>query len=361
VKVPGGVEAFTVAAIEEAGGVVEPGADGLHTVLWSEPGSGDVTVRQLAFDPELLDEVPDAELVSFASPTLESLLRYTTASGRVARAFLDTVVTATPSMADQLRRAYRFFESAWTPQGGRPWWVPTGVFLFRVRYLSDEREEDLLEVAVNLTDGRLLRRLQDALDRHSLVTDPVEAWPMMAERPAAEAYAVARREIEQRLSAPLGSRRRELEARLTRESERARAYYTELIRELEARRAELPPDNPEQVALGSKRMAIERERDGRLGELRVKYRLSAELSLLSVLRLHLPRVVFAGALAGKRREAPLALTWDPVERTGEPARCGRCDSLTYEVGLHRAGGVACPRCLEGGDREAPRARAVCPN
>jgi hypothetical protein len=354
VKVPGGVEAFTVAAIEQAGGVVERGADGLHTVLWPEPGSGDVAVRQLAFDPELLDETPDAELVSFASPTLEQLLRDTAASGRVARAFLDTVVTAMPSMADQLRRAYRFLESTWTPQGGRPWWVPTGVFLFRVRYLSDAREEDLLEVTVNLAEGRLLRRLQDALDRHGLVADPVEAWPMMAERPVAEAYAVARREVEQRLSAPLGSRRRELEARLTRENGRARAYYAELIRELETRRAELPPDSPEQAALGSKRLAIERERDGRLGELGTKYRLSAELSLLSVLRLYLPRVVFAGTLAGKRREASLALTWDPVERTGEPARCARCDGLTYEVGLHRVGGIACPRCLDAGDRSPPR-------
>jgi hypothetical protein len=244
-----------------------------------------------------------------------------------------------------LRRAYRFFDSAWTPQGGRPWWVPAGVFLFRVRYLSDEREEDLQEVAVNLADGRLLRRLGDALDRHGLAADPVEAWPMMAERPASEAYAVARREIEQRLSAPLGSRRRELEARLARESGRAQAYYAELIREIETRRAELPPDGLEQATLGSKRLAIEREREGRLGELGAKYRLSAEISLLSVLRLYLPRVVFAGTLAGKRREAPLALTWDPVERTGEPVRCSRCDGLTYEVGLHRGGGIACPRCL----------------
>ena len=86
-----------------------------------------------------------------------------------------------------------------------------------------------------------------------------------------------------------------------------------------------------------------------VGELTAKYRLSAELSLLSVLRLYLPRVVFAGTLAGKRREVPLALTWDPVERTGEPARCGRCDGLTYEVGLH-GGGIACPRCLAAGDR-----------
>jgi hypothetical protein len=353
VKPPGGVEAFTVAAVELAGGLVERGVDGLYTVLWPDPGSGDATVRQLAFDPELLDEAPDAELVSFASPTLERLLRDATASGRVARAFLDAVVAASQSTADQLRRAYRFLESAWTPQGGRPWWVPAGVFLFRVQYLSDEREEDLVEVAVNLTDGRLLRRLGDALDRHGLVPDPVEAWPMTAERPAAEAYAVARREIEQRLSGPLGARRRELEARLARESGRAQAYYAELIRELDRRRAELPPDSPEHAAFGSKRRAVERERDGRLGELEGKYRLSAEISLLSILRLYLPRVVFAGTLAGKRHEAPLALTWDPVERTGEPARCSRCGALTYELGLHR-GGVACSRCFYAGDGSHPR-------
>jgi hypothetical protein len=358
VKVPGGIEAFTIAAIELASGVVERSPDGLHTVLWPDPRSGELALRQLAFDPELLDEAPDAELVSFASPTLERLLRDTAASGRVARAFLDAVVTPSRSVADSLRRAYRFLDSAWTPQGGRPWWVPTGVFLFRVRYLSDAREEDLLEVAVNLTEGRLLRRLGDALDRHALLADPVEAWPMMAERPAAEVYAVARRELEQRLSAPLGSRRRELEARLARERGRAQAYYTELIREIEARQAALPPDNPEQAALAAKRLAIDREREGRLGELAAKYRLSAELSLLSVLRLYLPRVVFAGTLAGKRGEAPLVLTWDPLERTGEPVRCPRCDRLTYEVGLHRAGGPACPRCLEGGDRSRARTASV---
>ena len=341
----GGVEAFTVKALDLMGGVVEPRGDGLYTVLWADPGSGDLVVRQLTFDPELIDEVPDAELVSFASPTLDRLLREATASGRVARAFLDTVASASPSTANQLGRSYRFLESTWTPQGGRPWWVPAGVFLFRVRYLSDAREEDLLEVAVNLTDGRLLRRLGEALDRHGLVPESYEAWPMVAERPAGEVYAIARHEIEQRVLAPLGVRRRELESRLTRESGRALAYYTELIRELESRRAGPPPESPEHARLDSKLLAIGREREGRLAELRAKYRLSAEISLLSVLRLYLPRVVFAGTLAGKRREAALALTWDPVEHTGEPARCSRCDGLTYEVGLHRGGGVACPRCL----------------
>lgn len=350
----GGVEAFTVAAIEHLGGVVEPRAAGLYTVLWPDPGSGDLEVRQFAFDPELVDEVPEAELVSFASPTLEHLLQQATASGRVARAFLNTVASASRSAAERLARGYRFLESGWTPHGGRPWWVPAGVFLFRVRYRSDAREEDLLEVAVNLADGRLLRRLGEALDRHGLVAEPLEAWPMMVERPVGEAYAVARHELRQKLLAPLGLRRRELESRLARESGRAQAYYAELIRELEEQRAALPPDSPERAQLDSKLVAIGREREGRLAELQAKYRLSAEVSLLSALRLYLPRVVFAGTLVGKRGEAALALTWDPVEQAGEPARCSQCEVLTYEVGLHRGGGVACPQCLDAGGRPPGR-------
>ncbi|MEK8036537.1 MAG: hypothetical protein AAB226_07365 [candidate division NC10 bacterium] len=350
----GGVEAFTVAALELLGGVAEPQAPGLYSVLWPDPGAGEPAVRQLAFDPELMDEAPDAELVSFASPALEHLLQQATASGRVARAYLHAGANASRSTAERLARAYRFLESAWTPQHGRPWWVPAGVFLFRVRYLSDAREEDLVEVAVTLTDGRLLRRLGEVLDRHALVAEPLEAWPMMAERPAGEAYAGARHELEQRLLAPLGRRRRELESRLGRESGRAQAYYAELIREREEPRAALPPDSPERVQVDSKLLAIRREREGRLAELRAKYRLSADVSLLSVLRLYLPRVVFTGTLAGTRGRAELTLYWDPIAQTGEPARCSRCDGLTYEVGLHRGGGAACPRCLDGGDRSPRR-------
>jgi hypothetical protein len=350
-KAHGGVETFTVAAIELLGGAVEPQTDGLYTVLWPDPASGDLVVRQLAFDPELLDEVPEAELVSFASPVLERLLQEATASGRVARAYLNMVVSASWNTAERLARAYRFVESAWRGGEGRAWWVPVGVFLFRVRYLSDAREEDLREVAVNLTDGRLLRRLQEALLRYGLVAEPSEAWPMMAERPIGEAYAVARHELQQKLLAPLGLRRRELESRLARESGRARGYYDELIRELQEQHAALPPESPERAPLESKFAAIGRERGGRLAELQAKYRLSAEVSLRSVLRLYLPRIVFAGTLAGKRDEAPLTLTWDPVEQTGEPARCSRCDALTYELGLHR-GHVVCARCLAAGGRPA---------
>ena len=341
----GGVEPFAVAAIEALGGAVEREAAGLYTVLWPDPASKSLAVRRLAFDPELVDEAPDAELVSFGSPVLEGLLNQATASGRVARAFLNAVAPASRQTAERLARSYRFAESVWTAQGGRPWWLPVGVFLFRARYLSDVQEEDLVEVAVSLADGRLFRRLGEAVYRHGLAAEPLQAWPMLAERPAGEAYAIARHEIEQRLLAPLGRRRRELEARLAREHGRAETYFTELVRELEEQHAALPPESADQARLRTRLVAIRLERDRRLAELAKKYQLSAEVSLRSVLRLYLPRVVFAGALAGKRTQAALTLTWDPLEQTGEPTRCFRCGALTYEIGLHRTGGVACPRCL----------------
>jgi hypothetical protein len=346
VKAPATVEQFTVAALERLGGAVEEQAPGLFTALWPVPGKTDVATRQLAFDPEVLDEAPAAELVTFASPTLEEIVRLAAASGRVARAFLNAVVPPSRRTAELLARSYRFTECAWSAATARPWWTPAGVFLFRARYLSDAREEELLEVALGLAELRILRRLPEAIERHGVVADTPEAWPMQAEARPAEAYAAARAELECRLVAPLGLRRRELASRLAREASRATAYFDELYREAEEQQSRLSGDAPERATLTSKLTAIRREREGRIAELQRKYRLEAEVALLSVLRLYLPRLVFRGRLTGKRDAAALTLVWDPVEQAGEPISCGRCRTQTYEASLSR-GVVACPACLGG--------------
>lgn len=168
---------------------------------------------------------------------------------------------------------------------------------------------------------------------------------MMGELPAEAAYAAAHAELERRLIAPLGARRRELEARLARESDRVATYYGELGRELAEEIEGVPAEAPERARLQAKLRAIGLEREGRLAELGAKYRLEAEVSLVSALRLYLPRVVFRGTLAGKTGGAALVLAWDPVEQTAEPARCQRCAALTYELGLDRAAAAVCPACL----------------
>jgi hypothetical protein len=348
VSAPAGIEAFAVAAVERLGGATEADGPGLHTVLWPAAAPGGVEARRLAFDPEALEDAPDAELVIFGSPALDELVRLATASGRVARAFLTAPANTSRATAERLARAYRFRDAAWTPGVGRTWWLPAGVFLFRARYLSDSREEELCEVAVSLVDGRILRRLGEAVERHGLAPEPPEAWPMMGELPAEAAYAAARAELDRRLVAPLGARRRELGARLARERDRAAAYYEELRRELAEEIEQVPAEAPERARLAAKLRAIGLECEGRLAELRAKYRLEVEVSLISALRLYLPRVIFHGTFAGKAGAAALVLTWDPVEQAAEPARCQRCATLTYELGLDRAGGAVCPACLSAG-------------
>ncbi len=353
-KAPATVEAFTVAALERLGGAAEARAPALYTVLWPTEGGADLETRQLAFDPEALEEEPDAELVTFASPVLEEIVRLATASGRVARAFLALAAPSSRRTAELLARAYRFAEAAWSAETGSPWWMPAAVFLFRARYLSDAREEELLEIAVSLTDLRILRRLPAMIERHGVVADAHQAWPMMAEASPASAYGAARAELERRLVAPLGVRRRELEWRLAREAGRAAAYYDELAREVDEQQSRLAADAPERAVLAAKLATIRLERNGRLAELQRKYRLEAEVALLSILRLYLPRLVVPGRLIGKRDAAALTLVWDPLEQTGEPLRCARCRGQTYQAGLHR-GAVVCPSCLDGG-RGAPSQR-----
>ena len=102
---------------------------------------------------------------------------------------------------------------------------------------------------------------------------------MMAEGPVQTAYAIARGELEQKLVSPLGQRRRDLVARLTRESERAAAYYDELIREGEEQRAALAAGAPERARIESRLATLRLERAGRLGEPRSKDRLEVAVSL----------------------------------------------------------------------------------
>lgn len=345
-KTPGGIEAFTIAAVELLGGAAEKLADDLYTILWAEGPTAQPETRHLAFHPEVLDDDPEAELVTIASPTLERIIAHATTSGRVARAFLCVAPGSPQGVAERLARAYRFVDSAWTPGDGRPWFFPSGIFLFRVRYLSDSREEELVEVGVNLTDGRILRRLDEAIERYGLSPGSWEPLPTAEELPVGQTYGIARAELERRILSTLGNRRRHLEWRLERESGRAAAYYAELLREIREEQTALPPDDPGWLRLESKARAIEMEREGRLAELRRKYRLEVHVSLLSVLRLYQPKLVFRGRLAGKTHGAEVTLVWDPVENTGEPARCSLCAGFTYQLGLTRPGAVACPPCLE---------------
>lgn len=345
-KVPGGIEAFAIAAIEDLGGVAEKRADGLYTVLWAEESTVQPETRQLVFDPEALEDDPEAEMVTVASPTLERLIGRVTASGRVARAFLLASAGNPRGVAERLARSYRFIDSAWTSGEGKAWLFPSGIFLFRVCYLSDSREEELVEVGVNLADGRILRRLDEAMERYGFCPTPWEPLPMVEELPVVQTYGIARAELERRILSTVGNQRRHLELRLERESERAAAYYAELLREVREGQAGLAPDDPSRPRLELKTQAIRTEQEGRLAELRAKYRLQAHVALLSVLRLYQPKLVFRGTLAGKSQGAEVMLVWDPVESSGDPARCSLCGGLTYELGLTRSDAVACPPCLE---------------
>jgi hypothetical protein len=270
----------------------------------------------------------------------------------VAEAFLNVAVSPPRTIADRLVRSYRFRESVWAAEGFRPWWLPAGIFLFRVRYLSDAREEELVQVALSLVDARILRRLDAAIERHGIASDLAEAWPMMAEGPVRNAYTVARGELEQKPVSPLGLRRRELVARLARESERAAAYYDELIRE---RRGATRGHGRRGPGAGQDRIQAGDAPTRTRGQTRrapKQVPLEVEVSLRSLLRLYLPRIVAGGRLAGKSREAALSLIWDPVEQTGEPT--AHCLGLTYELGLHRSGAVVSARCLDAPVRPSGR-------
>ena len=263
-------------------------------------------------------------------------------------------------LEDRLRRAVTL------PPGytlkverARPLHFPQAVFWFEATFVSDQKEQDLLPVAIDVHHGRQVRHLEELLDRAHLAERP---WTPLAEAPhpgLASAYPIARDRVVRTLSALANTYHRELHERLDRQLERIGRYYADLRAEVEeqARSARNRGEDPARFA--ARIEALEREEQLRTAELRQKSQLKVHLRLLNLLVIHQPKLlvgtIASEFLAGNPTPTPAKLewVWDPLVENVEAASCPECRHPTFEfASLARAGSsvLRAPRLATTGRR-----------
>ena len=78
---------------------------------------------------------------------------------------------------------------------------PQAIFWFEATFVSDQKEQDLLTVAIDVHHGRQVRHLEELLDRAHLADRP---WTPLADAPhpgLISAYPIARDRVVRTLSA----------------------------------------------------------------------------------------------------------------------------------------------------------------
>ena len=229
------LEEFLRGYAEVSGGLwdeIEPQVYDL--MLPGRAAAGEPEIVRLAFDPEAIPEHPGAQLASYGTPLVDRLLADAVNRGRHIVLYMVGLNLAPQGLEDRLRRAVTL------PSGfelklehSRPLHFPQAVFWFEATFVSDQKEQDLLTVAIDVHHGRQVRHLDRLLDRAHLAEKP---WSPLAEAPQPglrTAYPIARDRVVRTLSALANTYHRELHERLDRQLERISRYYGDLRAEVE--------------------------------------------------------------------------------------------------------------------------------
>lgn len=359
----GPLEAFVLAYVEAVGGVSEELEPQLHDLVVPAEAAaalevGAAGVLRVAFDPEALADHPGAELVAFGNPLLDRIFADAQARGRTARIFLSGFNLFPHDLAAQVRRGLTAPEGVDVlPGEGRVLHHETALFTFQVTFVSDEKEQDLIPVAVDLRHGRLVRHLPEVLARAAISEAPPVPYPDAAAIPLAEAYALAREEAVRAIDVAAHARRAELSARLSRETARVRRYFADLRAELADRRARASAKGADRSRVEEQAQALDREEGARLDELARKLALDVHVRLSSRLSVAQPKVIVPLRLATRDgRDGRAEVVWDPATDRVEPLTCPGCRRPTRTVALAAAGAVTCPACAAPAAPAARRRR-----
>ncbi|MDB5309912.1 MAG: hypothetical protein JWO38_4114, partial [Gemmataceae bacterium] len=273
---------------------------------------GDGGEVRLTFDPEALPEHPSAQLASFGTPLVDRLLHDALRRGRAGQFHLIGLNLEPRDLSARLRRSLHVAPATIQVERVRALQFPQVVFWFQAAFVSDQKEQIILPVAVDLHYGREVRHRDELLDPARLAEHPSQPLPPARASSLTSGYRLARGQILRSVAALANSRGRELAERRDVHIARLNRYYADLRAELDeqkrrARNAEEAADrHAERLA------ALEREEQLRVTELRQKSILNVDLRLSQLLRIEQPKLLVQTVLtAADHAPGRLEVVWDP--------------------------------------------------
>ncbi len=309
------------------------------------PESFDPVVVRVTFDPEALPEHPGAQLASFGTPFVTGLLTDAIERGRTAELYLVGLNLAPHDLAARVRRTFLVpADQTMVVERVRALFFPQAVYWSEAEFVSDQKEQEVLPVALDLHYGRQVRHLEQLLDRARLSEVPDQALPEVRRLSVAAGYPLAREESLRTFVALANARSRELKERLDRQVSRMARYYADLRKEASELESRARARSEDLARYASRRAALEREEGLRIAELRQKSALRVQMRLLNVLVVQQPKLVLRSQLSSDRVSGQVELVWDPLMEVLEAVPCPVCERPSFELALTRAGQVVCSAC-----------------
>ena len=350
------LEGFVRDYADVSGGVWDEIEPQVYDLLLPVEGAGPETLRmdreivRVAFDPEAIPEHPAAQLASFGTPLMDRLLRDAMQRGCFAQIYVVGLNLAPHDLAGRVRRAYSVPANMQLHvERVRPLHFPQAVFWLQATFVSDQKEQEIVPVALDLHSGRQVRHLDALLDHARLSEMPSTSFLEARRMSLASAYILARDQALRTITSLANARHRQQSEHTEKQITRMSRYYADLLGELEdqlARASALKKGSDDIAKFASRRDALEREEKVRVAELRQKSSLRVQVRLLNVLVIEQPKLLIHATLQAEKRDTErMELIWDPLTEALEAVSCPQCQRPTFALALSRLNKIACPDCV----------------
>ena len=339
------LEQFLIEYVDAVGGLADAIEPQVYDVLMPDAA----TPQRIALDPDALPEHPSAQLLTFGSALLDDLLARAQTRGQIGVAFLDDVHLHPHALAQRVTRDVVLPEPiTLRVENTRPLYVTHSSFWFEVTYLGEEKEQALYPLAIDRYYGRQVRYLDELLKGERFTDTRRWAFADAKSQPLERAYLAARSAVVRTVHAEVNTRQHHAQARLIAQTERMKRYYADLRAELAERIEKAQMRGDETEALRSRQDALNREEELRLDELARNAHLRAELKLVNLLHIKIPRLFIRTSATSKQfptiHPASLMLTWDPLIEKTDALVCPSCQHPTFELRVNRQGILHCREC-----------------
>ncbi|WP_170006069.1 hypothetical protein [Bacillus fonticola] len=287
------LQKFVSEVIEGLGGVVVPVEYALCQVLIPEDYQGFFQGKSeldLAFDFEVAQENPQSEFVTFGSYILEQVLTIANlkAVSGVRFSELDRVILANPlkKIADFLSEDLKKVTLLNENQVMGIWVA----FEFGIAIISDEKDERMEQLWVNLMTGEVSEAMKHEQNRIIYTDKPVYHYPIPKDVNIEEAYRTAYCHVETSVKAE----QKELlqNERLQKDMNRIETYYDELLNENEKKTNRKGLSKEKISEIKDKSKVINLEKNKQLQEIQDKYQGKIEITLNHGIMYFIPMIQY---------------------------------------------------------------------
>ena len=286
----------------------------------------------------------ESQAPTVGSPVVEGLAQALSQAGCVARAYLNPIYLKGGDLRTKWERAFQLTSGRATLVNQALEETIHAVFHFRASFLTDEREERLYPVAINLTTGTAYDALVTEWPRLFFDEAPGYGELPNTEVPRLAALKAAiEAALRLRMAPDIDAARQTQEKFLNRELRRLEDYYGALEAEL-AERERRPLSEGQTARLAERGRALALDRAKKTRDAVEKHRLRIEAKAAALLLIHQPWLRATMRLESRLETLERAFFWNPVLKSFAPTACDACGGAMSAISL-RDSRLLCPSCV----------------